>query len=932
MADRTVSVSLVAKVSGFVGGIATAKAATKDFSSELDRLAKTHKEKFNQITNVTAVAGLALTGVFASAIKAGMNFDKQMSEVGAVSGATGKSLKDLSNAALQAGKDTVFTATDAAKAEAELAKAGISTANILNGGLAGSLSLAAAGQMDLADAATIAAQAMNIFKLNGSAVPHIADVLASAANTSAADMQGLSDSLKQAGLVAAGTGATLEDTVGVLAAFADNALVGSDAGTSFKTMLGQLQAPSKTSAALMKQLGINAYDSSGKFIGLVGLAGQLQTKLGHLTQQERDEALAQIFGNDGRRAAAILYQQGAAGIQKYIDGVNKSGAATETAAQKMNNLSGDLEQLRGSLETLAIESSGGARDGLRQLTQAATGLVNSFMDLPGWVQQGAVELSGIAGISLLAMTGFTKARGAVKQFQAALSEMGPAGDKASKVFGAVSKWGGIAAVASVAGFALYSLFSNLHKSAAPVALDINKLTDSLSKFATESRVTGELKTLFGGDDLNAFTRRVAEYKRLVAEVSAFQGTPTGVVTGEQRSQQQATALADAEPIAKFAKNIADTDAAFANMVKNGQATQAAADMNLFQDAAIKGGMSLAEFNALFPQYNAAAQDAALSSHAVAQGFGSVTENTNLMSQSLAEAVKEAGSLLEVENKLHGSNISLMQATDALEASYDAANAAVEKNGKTANKAKTELLATTDAGRANREALIGIAEAGKQAAQSTLDHTHSLEKANDVITAAHDKIVALAIKMGLSKTAAIALADSMLQLPDVNPKVTVITSEAEKNIQRVRTELDKIKDKVVNVTVIHGDINRGGSQASTNRWGGVYTHAADGVLRQAHISSAVAGPGARYAYAEGGTGGEAFIPKNGDYARTMGILTTAASWVGASVWPGRARGGDGASAPVTYHSEMNVYAQNADPAVLDQYQRTMEIRQRVGRPR
>lgn len=939
MADRSVSVTLLAKVQGYVGGIATAKAATKEFGGELDRLAKNHKDKFDKIANTTGIAGLALTGVFAAVVKAGMDFDRQMSEVNATMDKTGLSSKQaaaqldsLRSAAVQAGKETAFSATDAAKAEAELTKAGISAADILGGGLKGSLALAAAGTLDLGDAATYSAQAMNIFGLRGAAVPHIADVLAAAANTSATDVKGMADALNQGGLVAHQMGLSLEDTAGTLAAFAQNGLAGSDAGTSFKTMLVSLQNPADKTKTLMRQLGLNAYDAGGKFIGITNLAGELQDKLGDLTQAQRDATLAQIFGTDAVRAADILYTEGKSGIQGWIDGVNQTGAASDTAAAKMDNLSGDLEKLKGSLETVAIESSGGARDALREMTQVTTGLVNAFADLPDWLQKTAVWLSGIGGGSLLAITGFLKAKGAVSEFKTALSTMGPSGDKAAKVFGAVSKWGGIAAIAATAGFSLFALFKHLHDSAQPVQLDIDKLTDSLGKFATEGRVTGELKTLFGGNDLDAFSKRVAEYKRLQAEVTAFQGTPTGVVTAEQRNQQQATALGDQKPITAFQQDIAATDASFSNMVRNGQATQAAADMNLFQDAAIKGGMSLQEFNAQFPQYNQLAQDAALQSHAVAQGFGSMTENATLMSGSLAEAVKQAGSLLDVENKLHGANISMIQATDALEASYDAASAAIDKNGKTANKNHTELLATTDAGRANREALLGIADAASKAAQATLDQTQDLGKANDVITTARAQFIAMAEKMGLSEDAAGKLADSLLKLPDVNPKVTVVTAEAEKDIQRVRTELDKIKNKVVSVTITRGDLNRGGSQASTNRWGGVYTHAADGALRQAQMFSAVAGPGARYGYAEGGTGGEGFVPKNGDYGRSIGILSTMAGWYGQHLvpaWQGRTAGGDGAAMVV--NNNMTVYAQSADPTVLDQYQRGLEVRQRVGRP-
>jgi TP901 family phage tail tape measure protein len=188
---RTVSVALKMQVADFVAGGAKGVATMKALGAETDNLAKTSKAKFNDITRVSLGIGAALVAVAGYAVKAGYDFDRQMSEVQAVSGATAGELGKLRDAAITAGKDTQYSATEAAKAEAELSKAGIGSADILGGALKGSLALAAAGQMDLADAATISAQTMKIFGLQGTAVTHIADVLASSSNASAADMHGL---------------------------------------------------------------------------------------------------------------------------------------------------------------------------------------------------------------------------------------------------------------------------------------------------------------------------------------------------------------------------------------------------------------------------------------------------------------------------------------------------------------------------------------------------------------------------------------------------------------------------------------------------------------------------------------------------------------------------------------------------------------------
>ena len=148
--------------------------------------------------------------------------------------------------------------------------------------------------------------------------------------------------MSQTGLVAAATGLTLEETTAGLAAFASAGLIGSDAGTSFKTMLQRLSAPSGEAAAKMKELGINAYDANGNFVGLEAVAGQLRSGMERLDPATRNAAMATIFGADAVRAANILYTEGADGIAKWTEEVTVQGAAAETAAALTNNLKGCL--------------------------------------------------------------------------------------------------------------------------------------------------------------------------------------------------------------------------------------------------------------------------------------------------------------------------------------------------------------------------------------------------------------------------------------------------------------------------------------------------------------------------------------------------------------------------------------------------------------
>jgi len=325
-----------------------------------------------------AGAVTALIGVFKSAADVVVQFDKALSSIRALGGEYADNIDALGEAAKTAGINFGFTATESLSAVEALAKAGVSTADILGGALTGALTLAAAGNLDVATAAETASKAMTQFGLSGKDIPKLADLLAAGAATATGDVTDFAQALNQAGLVASQAGIPIEETVGALTAFAAAGLLGSDAGTSFRTMLLRLQNPSKESAKEMERLGINAFNAQGEFIGLEKLAGQLQTQLAGLTQEQRSAALAQIFGSDAVRAANVLYTQGAEGIAKYNDQVNQSGFASRVAAEQTNNLSGDLDRATAAWQALVLgveDGSGIIATSIRTAVQAMTGLL-----------------------------------------------------------------------------------------------------------------------------------------------------------------------------------------------------------------------------------------------------------------------------------------------------------------------------------------------------------------------------------------------------------------------------------------------------------------------------------------------------------------------------------------------------------------------------
>jgi TP901 family phage tail tape measure protein len=396
-----------------------------------------------------AVAGIAAVGVgLAACVTSAADFEKTMSAVKAVSGATADEMTTLSNKALELGAKTSFSASEAAAGIEELIKGGLSIPDVMNGAAEATLNLAAAGGVSLPEAATIAANALNQFNLGGEDMAHVADLIAGAANASSLDVNDFSYSLKAAGAVAATVGFSFDDLAQGIAVMGKAGIAGSDAGTSLKTMMLNLQpstkaqiaeferlglatvnsssAFSKLQAALLQsaegqklvdkhqkagtltaenlwkaadKLGLSAvagttsyerwlavsgdlnnsfFDSEGKVKSMAQVAEALQVSMKDLTEQERLASLEILFGSDAIRAGAVLAKEGAAGFNDMAAAMGKVSAET-VGAEKLNNLAGSVEGLKGSLETMAIMIGLELTPILNEMVKAVTVAANEAM-------------------------------------------------------------------------------------------------------------------------------------------------------------------------------------------------------------------------------------------------------------------------------------------------------------------------------------------------------------------------------------------------------------------------------------------------------------------------------------------------------------------------------------------------------------------------
>lgn len=785
MAERSVVIRLLANVTGLTAGLATGAAAVKGFSSGLMDNARKNEQAFNTVGLAAAGMGLAIGAGVVAAVSSFANFDQAMSNVQAATHETAAGMDVLRDAAMQAGADTAFSAVEAAAGIEELAKAGVSTVDIIGGGLAGALDLAAAGGISVAEAAETTATALSVFNLNGSEASHVADLLAAGAGKAQGSVSDMGAALNQSALVANQMGLSIEETAGSLALFASNGLIGSDAGTSFRAMLIRLANPTKEASDQMSALGINVYDAQGQFVGMEALAGQLQTQMSGLDQETRNAALATIFGSDAIRAASILYEDGAAGVATWTANVDDAGYAAETAGIRMDNLRGDLEKLSGSLETAMIGLGASADGPLRDLVQNLTELINKFSELSPGAQSAvlatAAVVAGLLGVSAAVLIVLPRIAATITAF----STMG------ITAAGTATALRGLGAAGLVVG-AAFAADWGIDKIDQMLGLQVQTegLADDLLKLGETGQVSGQLLDVFGED---------------LAGLQEVLSLSTEGFNGWINSAE-----------GNF-KSIERIDQALAAMVESGNAEGAAA-------AVAELGLSMDQVTERMPVYVEALQTDANASFketldgtvAVTDAFIASLSAVPGATEPAASSQEELTAALEAQNEIMGAAVEAWQTLNGIhmsaaesEAAYQQAiddtsaaiAAQIEAEGGLAvalNETMTGFDLTEQAGRDLQAQIFGTASTAAAAAVTARDLAVATGTDNVVANAAmmdslssvRGDLSTTLQSLGINKEAADALALSVIGIPDdALTVVTADTSQAEAAVaaQRARYE-------------------------------------------------------------------------------------------------------------------------------------------------
>jgi TP901 family phage tail tape measure protein len=882
---RQTTVVLTAQVAGYLSGFEQAANATKKTAAESakleQQLQKQHAAMGALGAPLFALGAVAAAGV-AIAVKAYADFDQQMSAVQAATHETADNMALLRDASIEAGASTSFSATEAASAIEELSKAGVSTRDILGGGLKGSLDLAAAGGLEVGAAAEIAATAMTQFGQAGSKVPHIADLLAAGAGKAQGSVDDLSQALNQGGLVASQAGFSIEETTGTLAAFAAAGLTGSDAGTSLKTAILALQNPSTKAAETMKQYGLEVYNADGTMKSFSEIAGVLKTGLGGLTDEQRNAALATVFGNDAVRSANVLYANGADGITTWTGKVNDAGYAAETAAIKQDNLAGDLEKLGGAFDTLLIKTGSAADGPLRAVVQSVTDLVDSFSDAPQIVQSGALAFGVVTAAVSLVGGAILVAVPKVYELKVALDVLAT-----SSMPGVAGAAGGLTSAIGKSGAALKATAAFLTGpwGVALVAATVGAklLTDYLDSLkASTEDFQNQIATGASADDLF----KLADQGRLISylgdatkSAEQFQGKldkitnsdfGTGLDLSAQQLKQSLKEIGD-ELAVTAETDLPSAQEAFRNLASDMELNSAQQSQLLdsmpalksaLQDQATAAGLTDDATTLLTLAQGTAADQAAASAADYIEQSDAVDK--------VAQAVTD---LLDQFNEMNGVNQDAVSANADFQASLAGISEEVQKQKDAYEQANGSLTGfnlsldeSTVSGSANAASLSSVAQSAQDAALAqynvdvtTMGAKAASDKYMGTLAEQRAKFDQSATAAGYNADQVKALGDKVFALPSAkNVEITAETAGAQAELDRWITLNN---GRVVNIRTVNNvsEIRTpGGVTGSTQANGSVLDFYANGGMSENHVAQ-IAPAGAWRVWAEPETGGEVYIP-------------------------------------------------------------------------
>lgn len=393
----------------------------EDIGRGLDKVMSTGKK-------LTAMLTLPIVGFGVSAVNTAKEFQYSMSEVSAISGATGKDLERLEEQAKELGRTTFFSATEASQGMKYYAMAGWEVQDILNA-MPATLNLAIAGNTDLATTCDIVSDAMTALKIETKEATRFTDIMASTASSSNTSIQMLGESFKYCAPVAGELGIKAEDLSVALGLMANSGLKSTVSGNMLKTGLLRLVKPTKEIQTAMDKYGISLQLADDGSVDFMSTMIHLREKLGALDKVTRANVLSTLMGKDAVAGWSAVVGASEKDFNALSEAIyNSSGKAQEMADIMGNNLEGKIKSLKSAFEGVQIVIGDILTPVVEKIVEKLTDLCTWFNDLDEGAQKLIVGIGGmlaVIGPLMIAFAGLGKMALAIKGgFMAITGAMG----------------------------------------------------------------------------------------------------------------------------------------------------------------------------------------------------------------------------------------------------------------------------------------------------------------------------------------------------------------------------------------------------------------------------------------------------------------------------------------------------------------------------
>ncbi|MEY8414807.1 phage tail tape measure protein [Tissierella praeacuta] len=346
--------------------------------------------------DLTKKITLPLVGLGAAAVKVGSEFEAGMSEVAAISGATGNDLKKLEEKAKEMGATTKFSASESAEALKYMAMAGWNTTQMLDG-LDGVMMLAAASGEDLGLVSDIVTDALTAFGMEAKEASNFADLLASASSNSNTNVAMLGESFKYVAPLFGSLGYSAEDAALALGLMANAGIKGSQAGTSLKTAIANLANPTDKMAGAMNQLGLSITDANGEMLPFKDVMDELRLKFAGLSEEQQAQYAATIFGKEAMSGMLAIINASPEDYEKLTQATREyNGVAKEMAETMEDNLQGEITKLKSAFEGVGIQIFEILVPHLQTLVEKLQLVVEWFGNLSPATQETIVKVVALA--------------------------------------------------------------------------------------------------------------------------------------------------------------------------------------------------------------------------------------------------------------------------------------------------------------------------------------------------------------------------------------------------------------------------------------------------------------------------------------------------------------------------------------------------------